>query len=312
MILGEATFAASEDREDHAKWSFASESRARLDAMVYLARSAESIQVELPSLADPYLLNCLNGTLDLKTGRIRPHRRRDLITALCPLAYDPDALCPTYDAALGTMFNKDADLIAYWDRLCGLGLTGSTEEHILPILFGDGNNGKSTAIEAIVGMLGDDYAMVAPSGLLLKKHGEAHQIRKGLPVWQEVRGRDRDPPEGGQYNEATGQESRKQRLGHSQADEEDSPGRSIRRICSFSAPITNHHSLPVTHAIWRRLRLVPFTVTIEEDVIGNHQQCLRPSMVASSSVRAGFSRLSRARISRVQGRVGCNQGIQVS
>ena len=52
-------------------------------------------------------------------------------------------------------------MIRYWRQLCGLALTGVTDEQILPILYGTGRNGKSTLIGAMLGMLGGDYAIKA-------------------------------------------------------------------------------------------------------------------------------------------------------
>src|SRR5262249_54359450 len=78
------------------KWCLISEAAPRINAMLDLARSEPDIPI-LPADMDqdPWLLNCPNGTLDLRTGRLRQHRRTDFLTQLCPTAFDPEALCPT-------------------------------------------------------------------------------------------------------------------------------------------------------------------------------------------------------------------------
>jgi putative DNA primase/helicase len=56
----------------------------RLKAMVELAQSIPGIPVQPIQLDnDHWLLNCLNGTLDLRTGILRPHERDDLLTIAC-------------------------------------------------------------------------------------------------------------------------------------------------------------------------------------------------------------------------------------
>jgi putative DNA primase/helicase len=123
---------------------------------------------------DPWLFNVENGTVDLRTGEIREHRKEDFITKLAPVAFDPDAACPRWRAFLETTFAGDAELIGYMQRLVGYCLTGATEEHILPFLHGNGANGKSTFCETVLKLMGPDYAMKAAPDLLMARRGEAH------------------------------------------------------------------------------------------------------------------------------------------
>jgi putative DNA primase/helicase len=76
-------------------WALKSEAAPRINAMLDLARSEPGVPVLPDSLdRDPWLFNCPNGTLDLRTGELRQHQRDDLITKLCPTEYHPDAACP--------------------------------------------------------------------------------------------------------------------------------------------------------------------------------------------------------------------------
>src|SRR5262249_23526841 len=123
--------------------------------------------------ADPWLLNVQNGTVDLRTGELREHRRDDLITKVAPVDFDPDAECPTWVAFLNRAMAGDATLVDYLQRFVGYCLTGATTEHVLVFLYGGGANGKSTFLSTVHAMLGD-YAMPAARGLLFGGKGERH------------------------------------------------------------------------------------------------------------------------------------------
>src|SRR5487761_1513800 len=96
---------------------------------------------------DPWLLNCPNGTLDLRTGKLREHRIEDYLTKLCATPYEPDVRCPVWHSFLDAIFAGNVSMIAYLQRLSGYWLTGDVREQILPIFWGTGSNGKSTFIE---------------------------------------------------------------------------------------------------------------------------------------------------------------------
>ena len=103
--------------------------------MIALARSDLAVGPEELD-TDPRLFNVENGTIDLRTGELREHRKEDFITKLAPVIFDATATCPRWDEFLDTIFAGDEDLILYMQRLVGYCLTGVTEEHILPFLHG--------------------------------------------------------------------------------------------------------------------------------------------------------------------------------
>ena len=73
------------------------ESAAKHDAMLKLARSEAPIPISPDALdKHPWILNCPNGKIDLRSGKLCEHRREDYITKLCPVVYQPDAGCPTW------------------------------------------------------------------------------------------------------------------------------------------------------------------------------------------------------------------------
>ncbi|MGQ9663143.1 MAG: phage/plasmid primase, P4 family [Kiritimatiellia bacterium] len=109
---------------------------------------------------DPFLLNVLNGTIDLRTGELRPHRREDLLTKLCPVEYDPAARSSLWERFLDEATGGDSELREFLQRAAGYSLTGSTAEEKLFLIHGPAAAGKSTFLEAIKSSLGD-YAWTA-------------------------------------------------------------------------------------------------------------------------------------------------------
>lgn len=156
-----------------------SESAARRAATLKLAQSEAGVPV-LPERLDKdlWLLNCRNGTIDLRTGKLWPHCRDDFITKLAPVEYDRNARCPLWITFLKRILNGNRKLGIYLQRLLGYGLTGSTREHVLPFLYGTGANGKSTFINTVLALLGSDYAIKAPGDLLLLKRNESHPTER--------------------------------------------------------------------------------------------------------------------------------------
>jgi P4 family phage/plasmid primase-like protien len=166
-IYREASDAEEEDRRKAvAKHAAASESETRIRAMVELAKSEAPVSPDELD-ADPWLLNVLNGTVDLRTGELREHRREDLITKLSPVEYGPDAMAPTWDAFLERVLPGE-ELRGFVQRAAGYSATGDTSEQCMFIHHGPGANGKSTFQETVSAALGD-YAMRTPAETLLVK-----------------------------------------------------------------------------------------------------------------------------------------------
>jgi putative DNA primase/helicase len=123
--------------------------------------------------ADPWLLNTPGGVVDLRSGKIGPHRAENYLSKITGVA--PDFNCPTdlWLQFLRVVTAEDNDLIAYLQRLCGYSLTGVTNEHILAFLWGTGANGKSTFIDAITRCLGD-YHRTAPIETFTASYSDRH------------------------------------------------------------------------------------------------------------------------------------------
>src|SRR5207249_9299931 len=111
-IYREAAAAPDEGaRKALSRHAMGSEAAHKIAAMIKLAESEAEVAIRSEQLdADLWLLNVLNGTLDLKTGTLREHCRDDLITKLVPVAYDPPAHCPPCLASLHRIFAGNSAL----------------------------------------------------------------------------------------------------------------------------------------------------------------------------------------------------------
>ena len=110
---------------------------------------------------DPWLLGTPGGTVDLRTGELRPARQEDnitKITAVTPVPFDE------MTARIGwfciEVTRGDIELTRFLQQWCGYCLTGDIREEALIFIFGPGNNGKTKFLETLTWILGD-YACTA-------------------------------------------------------------------------------------------------------------------------------------------------------
>ncbi len=137
------------------KWAVQSENERVIAAGLKLAKRALLIDHRATN-TDPWLFNCENGTLNLRTGKLRDHNPEDLITHISPVTFDPDATCPTWERFLSEVFADDMKMVRFIQRAIGWSLTGVVQERALFFLYGPkGHNGKTTLVEIIRDLLGD-------------------------------------------------------------------------------------------------------------------------------------------------------------
>ena len=253
-----------DERNKIFKHAAATQASSKLKAMVELARSEREIAVQQTVFdTDPWKLNTLNGTIDLKTGDLGEARRSDLITKVCPVRYDPHARCPTWDSFLHQTFDDDAAMIAFIQRALGYSLTGDVREQKLFFLNGTGANGKSTLMETFGFMLGE-YAQRAAFATFTQKANDggprndlARMVGARTVITSEV-------DAGRRLDEAlikmlTGGDRVAARF-------------LFQEIFEFHPQFKvfifgNHRPqiLGTDHAIWRRIDLIPFEVQIPDD-----------------------------------------------
>jgi putative DNA primase/helicase len=161
-IYQEAALAEEEkERRALAKHALQSESKGRLHAAVELAKTAPEVVCYGEEFdRNPWLFNCMNGTADLQTGKLHPHRPSDLITQLSPVKYQPDAVCPSWMRFLDEVTQGNPALISFLQRAVGYTLTGDTQEQKFFLCWGEGRNGKGVFLQTLLYLLGD-YAKVS-------------------------------------------------------------------------------------------------------------------------------------------------------
>ncbi|MDB0573093.1 phage/plasmid primase, P4 family [Ralstonia solanacearum] len=240
------------------------EGRNPLMSMLHLAKSYLAID---PSELDTdlWLLNCGNGTVDLRTGQLMPHQPEHYITRCLPVDYSPDAKCDAWRAFLGSVFGGNSELIGFIQRAVGYSLTGDTSEQAMFVLHGAGSNGKSTLLTILQNLLAG-YARQAAPNLLLAKRSESHPT--GLADLFGCRMVvSSESGEGRQFDEAlvkhlTGGDLIRARRMHEDFWE---------FVPTHKLWLATNHKPGVKgtdHAIWRRIYLVPFNQTFYDVASG--------------------------------------------
>jgi putative DNA primase/helicase len=246
------------------RWATNSESRARIDSMVDLARRGErttrGLLLPLDELdAHSHLLTCSNGVVNLKTGRSRGHIPDDYLTRLVKLDYDPKAKAPRWAEFLNEVFDGNAELIAYVQRAVGYSLTGETREQTMFIAHGSGANGKSVFMETVAAAAGE-YAATAASDTFVSARRDA--IPNDLARFRGARLVRVPETEDGAglarqvIKRITGGDSIAARFLHREWFE---------YYPTFKVWLVTNHLPSIPHndlATWRRIRVVPFDNTI--------------------------------------------------
>ncbi|MES1185090.1 MAG: phage/plasmid primase, P4 family [Myxococcales bacterium] len=142
------------------------------NAMLTLCQARAPIDYRVLD-ADPNLLNCNNGIVDLASGELYDHDPTAHCTRLAPVNWEPSAECPKWLDFLTWAMQGDSDRVAYLQRFFGLCLTGDAEHELAHFFWGDGGNGKTTAIKTLEKILGD-YARRAPARVLMQRKHESH------------------------------------------------------------------------------------------------------------------------------------------
>jgi putative DNA primase/helicase len=157
--------------------------KARTQGMIrkalWLLRLFEEIHCKLADFnADPHAINCQNGLLNLEDGSLAPHSPDQLVTKLAPVRWNPKAKCPNWYRFIDEITSDNPELAAYLQRLFGYCLSGSTQEEVMPILYGSGANGKSIFLARMRAILGPAYALTLGTNSIL--NSRFHGIRCDL------------------------------------------------------------------------------------------------------------------------------------
>lgn len=249
--------------ETHARQS---ESRTRLYAMLDLAQSEEGVRIHASDLDhDHWLFNVQNGTVDLRTGKLRPHDRADLITRIAGVTHDGEATAPLWKRFVSDVMAGDNEMVRYLQRVVGYCLTGEVSEQCLFFLWGTGSNGKSTFTELVMALLGS-LAHKSETSIFTTSRG-SNDGGRATPELSRLRGRrlvvTSELDVGKRVDEArvkdlTGKDTIVAR-GLFQDFIEFQPTHKLFVFGNHKPTVKG-----TDHGIWRRIRLIPFTVQFND------------------------------------------------
>ncbi|MDG5787797.1 phage/plasmid primase, P4 family [Evansella sp. AB-P1] len=264
-----STIQDEETRRKLVKWAQSSEKSS------ILLNSIDRAKAMLPVLQtdlnkDNFKFNCRNGVIDLKTGQLLPHDKDLLITNYSNVEYDPAAECPTWINFIESVMKDEKgivkqELIEFLQKAIGYTLTGDTREQVLFFLWGSGRNGKSTFINTVKDMLGD-YGKQTNADTFTSKTHEGG-INNDIARLNDARFVSAVESEEGQR---LSESLIKQLTGG-----EPITARFLRKeffefLPQFKIFFTTNHKPIVKgndEGIWRRIKLIPFTVTIPKEDI---------------------------------------------
>lgn len=249
-----------DERRRLAEWAVGSESRHRMTNMIESAKRMVPVH-PLEFDRDPLLFNVLNGTIDLHTQSLRQHGKEDRLSKRAEVVFDTTAGCPRWMEFLDRIFVGNQNIISFVQRLFGYGLTGLLTEHIIVILYGTGANGKSTLL-GILRSLAGDYAIHCRPEVFTAKRNDSQGFELVALAGARV---------------VTASETTAGRRLDESLVKEMTGGEPIRCAPKYGDFITfqpafkpflatNHKPeiRGVDEGIWRRVILLPFTVTIPE------------------------------------------------
>lgn len=245
-----------------------SEAGPRISAMIKLARSEAGIATSANHFdQNDHLFNVCNGTLNLLTGELQPHRREDYITKVVDVTFDPAATCPLFQKFLNTVMRGDEAMIQFLKVAIGYSLCGDTSERCVFIIHGMGRNGKSVFLAVCRWLLGD-YARTIRASTLMATRNERGGGSEATPAIAALAGARfvtaSESEEGSRLAEA--------KLKELAGGTDTISGRFLfKNEFTFKPTFklwfaTNHKPdiRGTDFAVWSRIRLIPFEVVIPE------------------------------------------------
>lgn len=244
------------------KWATKCESATAIRNMLDLARSDLRVGVRREALdADPLLFNAKTHTLELATGIPRAHQQHDLITRQSESGFVRDSSCPTWLAFLQTIMAGNTELISFLQRAVGYSMTGDTSEQCLFILHGNGQNGKGVFMETIRYIMGDYARNTQFDTFTMARDGGLSPDLAALVGARMVTASE------GQETAALNEGVVKQITGEDPITVNPKYKDVFTFLALFKVWLSTNHK-PVIRGtdkgIWRRLRLIPFAVTIPD------------------------------------------------
>lgn len=148
-------------------------SSAKISNLVKLSRGVLECQAS-DFDADPDLLNCRNGIVDLRTGVLTPHDPDALMTKMAGADFVKNAVHPDWDKALEAL---PEDVRDWYQVRVGQAMTGHmTPDDMVMIQQGGGANGKSTVADmlALVAGTRSGYYVLISDRVILGNASDNH------------------------------------------------------------------------------------------------------------------------------------------
>jgi putative DNA primase/helicase len=209
---------------------------------------------------DNYKINLLNGTYDLQTQEFYQHKPEDFFTKQMNVKYNPEAKPKLWLDFLNTIFNNNQELIEYIQKALGYSLSGDVGEDCFFLLHGTGANGKTTFLNTIKTIWNDYAKKIQPETLLQRANNQptndiARLNKARLAIASEM-------PDGGRLNEnkikeLTGRDTIIARMLYQEFFEFE-PTAKFWIATNYKPTVKDD-----TNGFWRRMRLIPFEVTIK-------------------------------------------------
>jgi len=266
-----------DERKKILQFALTSEKANRMKGMICLTESEPGIPILPAQLnADPWRFNCSNGTIDLRTGELLPHRREDLITCLSPVAYDPEAECPEFERFIYDIQENNEAVVYFLQNSFGYALTGDCREQCFWFFWGSGANGKGTLLNIIREIMGT-YAIHISTETLLAR-STAGEIRNDVAQLDGPRFITASEIDKGRrlseslVKELTGQDPIRARFLY---------GDPFQFVPQFKLFVNTNNKPTIkdqSNAIWRRLKMVRFGMDYRANPDGGLPDRLRAEM----------------------------------
>jgi putative DNA primase/helicase len=173
--IKKALFATS-DEEQKAKLTKQLQAADKGRSYKGITQMLELVKSDLPITAsqfdaDPHLLNCRNGIVNLKTGELLPHEPGYLMSMISGANYIPGKPLPRFQKYLDIITCGDKELQKYLQMICGMAAIGKVYYEGVCVFFGNGRNGKSTFLNTMLKVFGDYGYSMNPEVLLVQRDG---------------------------------------------------------------------------------------------------------------------------------------------
>lgn len=217
--------------------------------------------------ADPMLLGCGNGVINLRTGTLLTPNPQMLISKIVRTSFDSNAKAPLWEKFISECFLGDRETIHYMQKALGYSITGDVSEEVMHFCYGVGSNGKTLLTNIMYNLMGD-YAAIADTDLLMRK--DKTNDNSPTPDIARLQGKRfvvaNEVEEGRRLNDKNLKTLASKQNLHA------------RELYGRTFEFSPHHKLWVTtnhkpyvsdqsDGAWRRIRLIPFNNLVSGDQV---------------------------------------------